>query len=60
MFTADQKLKAVERELTYRRFVYQRRVETKAMTRQQADLQIALFEEIADDYRKLAASERLI
>jgi hypothetical protein len=50
-FSKAQKLEAVERELKYRRRVYARRVADGQMTQDFADLQIALFESIALDYR---------
>lgn len=59
-FTAAEKLAAVERELTYRRRVYARRVADEKMTQALADRQIALFEAIAADYRAAAEKERLI
>lgn len=59
-FTAAEKLAAVERELTYRRRVYVRRVADEKMTQALADRQIALFEAIAADYRATAEKERLI
>jgi len=59
-FTAADKLRAIERELGYRRRVYPRRVEAGSMTQRLADNQIEIMEEIAADYRKLAEDERLI
>jgi hypothetical protein len=59
-FTAQEKLDAVERELRYRRHVYPRRIDSGKMTKAAAAEQIALFEQIADDYRKQAEGERLI
>ena len=60
IFTAAEKLRAVERELAYRRRVYARRVGTGKMTQAMADKQIALFEAIAEDYTAAAKKERLI
>ena len=59
-FTSAEKLAAVERELTYRRRVYARRVADEKMTQALADRQIALFEAIAADYRAAAEKERLL
>lgn len=59
-FTAQDKLEAVERELAFRRRVYERRVADGKMTQQLADRQIAVFEAIADDYDQKAAGERLL
>jgi hypothetical protein len=60
MFTAEQKKKAVERELTFRRRVYPRFIEQKKMTQKLADEQIAIFEAIRDDYTAAEGKERLI
>ena len=59
-YTANQKRKAIERELDYRRFVFPKRVAAGKMTQRQADEQIAIFEEIARDYERQAASELLV
>lgn len=59
MFIAEQKLEAVEREIKYRRRVYPGLVEQGKMSQPQADRQIAIFEAIALDYRKAAASDDL-
>ncbi len=59
-FTSEQKRKAVERELGYRRRVYPRRIESGQMTQRLADEQIAIFEAIAADYAKLETTERLL
>lgn len=59
-YTAAEKLKAVQRELEFRRYVYPRRVNAEKMTQRQADEQIAIFEAIALDYATLAQSERLL
>ena len=58
-FTAEEKLEAVRRELSYRRRVYRRRVDEGKMTQALADRQIAIFEAIADDYERSAEKERL-
>lgn len=60
MFTAEQKRKAVERELGYRRRVYPRRIELNQMTQKMADDQIAIFEAILADYAEAETKERLI
>jgi hypothetical protein len=60
MSTATQKLEAVNRELGFRRRVYERRVQEGRMTQAKADHEIAIFEDIAADYRKLAEGERLL
>ena len=59
-FTAEEKRKAVDRELAYRRFVYQGRIARGRMTKKQADEQIAIFEEIRDDYLEMEKDERLV
>lgn len=58
--TAQDKLEAVQRELTLRRRVYPRRVADGKMTQALADRQVALFEAIEADYVKAAAGERLL
>jgi hypothetical protein len=60
IYTAQQKLDAVSRELRFRRQVYPRRVTDKKMTQQLADAQIAIFEAIERDYQAQAAGERLL
>jgi len=60
MFTAQEKLKAIERELKYRRSVYGRMLLTNSITQEFADRQIKVFEEIAEDYQELAKKERLL
>lgn len=59
-YTAADKFEAVEREIKYRRRVYHRLVLDKKMTEEFSARQIGTFEAIAEDYRKLAAQERLI
>lgn len=59
-FTPAEKLKAVERELGYRRRVYARRVGDGKMTPAQAEHEIAVFEEIRDEYAKREAAFRLL
>lgn len=59
-YPATVKLKAVDRELGYRRRVFPRRVEAQQMTQATADEQIAIFEDIRRDYERLAAKERLL
>ena len=60
MISALDKLTAVERELRYRRRVYERLVAEGKMTANTAATQIAIFEAIEADYRLLAAKERLL
>lgn len=60
MFTARQKLDAVERELSFRRRVYARRVNEGKMSQAFMDEQVAVFEAIKEDYEKQAAQERLL
>ena len=59
-YTAEQKRKAVERELHYRRQVFPRRVQNKTMSRELMDSQIAIFEAILADYLALEEKERLV
>jgi hypothetical protein len=51
VFTREMKLKAIERELGFRKRVYARRVDEKKMTQKEADYEIGVFEAIAEDYR---------
>lgn len=60
MVTAEDKLKAVEREIGYRRRVYGRMVKERKMTPEMAVHQIDVFEAIAEDYRNQAQKERLL
>lgn len=57
---AVEKLRAIEREIGYRRLVYPRRVEAKKMTQKQADWQLQVMEAIRDDYLTLAKAENLL
>ncbi len=63
-FTSREKQKAATREVGYRQHVYPRRVSDGKMKQADADKQIAIMQEIADDYARLAeveeAKERLI
>lgn len=59
-FTNADKLAEVRREIKQRHYVYPKRVEAGKMTKALSDRQIALMESIAEDYEKLAASERLL
>jgi len=58
--SATTKLEVVERELKYRRHVYPRLVAEHKMTQHLADTQLEAMEAIAEDYRALAAKERLL
>jgi len=51
MFSDQQKRESAERELKMRRRVYPRWVADKRMTQEQADREIAVMAEIAEDYR---------
>lgn len=46
------KLKEIEREIKYRRWVYSRLVNEGQMRQETADKQIKIMEAIADDYRQ--------
>lgn len=58
MITAKEKLAEIERELKYRAFVYQRRIDDGKMTRETADKQIAIMRAIRDDYRNIVNQEK--
>lgn len=49
-FSDAQKLRCLERELTYRNRIYPRRVEAGKMTQLQANREINCMEDIAADY----------
>lgn len=56
-FTARQKMQAAQREVGYRRFVYPKRVADGKMSQSECDRGIAIMDEIAADYGKLAREE---
>ena len=58
--TNMEKYACAKRELSQRERVYPRLIEQGKMTKEFAATQIALMAEIADDYRKLYESERLL
>lgn len=60
IYSAEDKRKAIERELKYRHRVFKRRVEAGEMLQSFMDEQIAIFEAIREDYAKAEAAERLI
>jgi hypothetical protein len=51
-FTDAEKQKCAEREVAMRRRVYPNRVQRNLMLQEQSDKEIAMMQEIADDYRK--------
>ena len=59
-YSAKEKLRVIERELDYRRRLYPRLIANNAMSQKTADLQIAILEEIAEDYAKQHAKEILL
>ncbi len=50
-FTDQEKREAAEREVKFRRRVYARRISEGKMKPEQAEREIAVMEEIAEDYR---------
>ncbi len=56
-FSTREKLKALEREIAYRRRVYPRLVANGRMSQREADEQVAIFETIAKDYRDQIETE---
>lgn len=52
VFTAREKLDALEREIRIRRRVYPKWVLQNRMTQKKADEEIAVLEAIANDYRE--------
>lgn len=59
-FTAEQKFRCAAREWEMRKRVYPRLVTQGKMTHENADLEIAMMAEIADDYRERALTDRLL
>lgn len=57
---AIEKLRAIEREIGFRKLVYPRRVAENKMTQRQANYQLSVMEAIRDDYMKQAKEEQLI
>lgn len=57
MRTAAEKLACAEREIAKRKRVFARLVEGGRMSQKKMDYEISTMQEIADDYRHLAASE---
>ena len=60
VITNADKLAAAERELKYRRWVYEKRVAEKKMSAGKAAHEIACMEEILEDYKALVEKERLL
>ena len=59
MITAQEKLRCVERELSYRRRVYARLVARGKMSEPQRIEELRLMEAIRDDYRDLVSDEAI-
>jgi len=53
-FTNDQKVIALRRELAFRRTVFPKRVRNGSMLKAEAEKQIAIVEEMIEDYTRLA------
>jgi hypothetical protein len=59
-FSNLEKQREAQREVAYRKQVYDRLISAQRMSRQDADRKIAIMQEIADEYRELVKAERLI
>jgi hypothetical protein len=59
-FTMEEKRRAIERELNHRHRVYPSRVMNHRMSQKLANEQIAIFEEILQDYRQAETKEKLL
>lgn len=59
-FTNNQKREVAEHEVVMRKRVYPAWIAKRRMRQGEADYQISVMEEIAKDYEKLEADERLI
>jgi hypothetical protein len=60
IYSADVKRRAVLRELRFRKEVFARKVKAGTMSPHQASEEIAVFEQIANDYADIAERERLL
>ncbi|MBK6800322.1 MAG: hypothetical protein IPG83_02225 [Novosphingobium sp.] len=60
IFTADEKLAAVRRDLNMRRRVYPRWVSNGKMNQAKADEETAVMEAIVADYERQVQGERLL
>jgi len=60
IYTYNEKLLCVEREIKMRERVYKRRVTMGTMSKHQAEFEINLMKAIAEDIRPCAEEERLI
>jgi len=56
-YTAKDKAQEAEREVGYRKFVYSRKVNDGTMKMHDAEQRIAIMQEIADDYARVAEAE---
>jgi hypothetical protein len=56
-YTARDKAKEAIREVSYRQFVYSKKVDAGTMKLDDAERRIAVMQEIADDYLVLAEAE---
>lgn len=59
-FSNMDKASCARREVEQRKRVYPRLIDTQRLSQREADRQIALMQEIAADYDRLAAGERLL
>lgn len=60
IFTAKQKHDAIKRELSYRQYIYPKRIAHGNMSQKLADYQIGIFEAILQDYIEAEKKERLL
>ena len=60
IFTAKQKHDAIKRELSYRKYVYPKRIARREMSQKLADYQTEIFEQILQDYVEAEKKERLL
>ena len=60
MHTAEEKFACIQRELALRRRVYPRWIGKGHITEAKAKREIAIMQEIADDYEILMKKERLL
>ncbi len=60
IYTTDEKISAIERELRFRHRVYATKVAEGRMKPSAMGFQIGVFEAMLEDYRKIQGTERLL
>jgi hypothetical protein len=60
IYTTEQKIAALEREIKLRQQVYPLRIRNHRMSQQQADYQIDVMQSMLEDYKRIETKERLL